>query len=138
MSDTFTPEKRSEIMARVRSSGNKSTELRLISLMRRAGIRGWRRNYPLLGKPDFVFPALRLAVFVDGCFWHGCPRCYRRPHSRRAYWDAKVRNNRRRDARLRQALRRRGWHVMRIWEHELKDESRLTSRLARMLERARV
>lgn len=136
MSDTVTPAQRSAIMARVRSSGNQSTELRLIALMRRAGIHGWRRNYPLPGRPDFVFPALRLAVFVDGCFWHGCPRCYRRPHSRRAYWDAKAQNNRRRDARVRQTLRRRGWHVMRVWEHELKDESRLISRLAQMMKRA--
>lgn len=138
MSDTVTPAQRSAIMARVRSSGNQSTELRLIALMRRAGIHGWRRNYPLPGRPDFVFPALRLAVFVDGCFWHGCPRCYRRPHSRRAYWDAKVQNNRRRDARLRQALRRRGWHVMRVWEHEFADEDRLTARLARIIARSTI
>ena len=133
MADIVNPAKRSEVMAQVRSSGNKSTELRLIGLMRRAGIRGWRRSYPLLGKPDFVFPKLRLVVFVDGCFWHGCSRCYRRPHSHRDYWDVKVQGNRKRDARVRRGLRRSGWHVMRIWEHELKDEPKLVSRLARMI-----
>jgi DNA mismatch endonuclease (patch repair protein) len=73
----------------------------------------------LPGKPDFTFSRRGLAVFVDGCFWHGCPRCYRRPHSRRRYWDAKVAGNILRDRQNSARLRRMGWRVMRIWEHEL-------------------
>ena len=73
MPDIFTKAKRSEVMSRVRSRGNRSTELRMISIFRAHGISGWRRNRPVFGRPDFVFPVERVAVFVDGCFWHGCP-----------------------------------------------------------------
>ncbi len=73
----------------------------------------------LPGTPDFVFPAARLAVFVDGCFWHGCHRCYRRPHSSQTYWDRKVILNKSRDARVNGAMRRAGWRARRIWEHDL-------------------
>jgi DNA mismatch endonuclease (patch repair protein) len=106
-------------MSRIRSSGNAATELRLVFYLRSAKVSGWRRNQKILGKPDFVFPANRVAVFVDGCFWHGCPRCYRRPKSRQKYWDAKVAGNVARDRRNRARLRRLGWRVVRIWEHEL-------------------
>ena len=68
MADIFTKAKRSEVMARIRGSGNRATELRLIALMREHGITGWRRNAPVFGKPDFVFRRERVAVFVDGCF----------------------------------------------------------------------
>ena len=71
MADIFTHEKRSEIMSQVRSKGNKSTELKLISYFKQYGIKGWRRNYSVKGRPDFIFPDKKIAVFVDGCFWHG-------------------------------------------------------------------
>jgi DNA mismatch endonuclease (patch repair protein) len=118
-------------MRLVRSSGNKSTELRLIQIFRTSGIKGWRRGFKLPGKPDFVFPRLKLAVFVDGCFWHGCPKHETRPKSRAVYWLAKISGNKARDRRVDYALRKRGWVVMRIWEHELsrKNETRLVSRL---------
>ena len=74
MPDVFTKAKRSEVMSRIRGRGNKDTELALAKLLRRHRITGWRRNQPVFGKPDFVFPKLKLAVFVDGCFWHGCPK----------------------------------------------------------------
>lgn len=73
----------------------------------------------LPGKPDFIFLTKKVAVFVDGCFWHGCPKCYRRPHSRQEYWDAKVLYNLSRDRRNRARLRRMGWRVLRVWEHEI-------------------
>jgi DNA mismatch endonuclease (patch repair protein) len=95
-------------MASVKSAGNATTELRLIELMRAGKIKGWRRNQRLVGHPDFLFRSKRVAVFVDGCFWHGCPRCYRRPKSRRKYWDAKVVGNIARDRRNRALLRLRG------------------------------
>jgi DNA mismatch endonuclease (patch repair protein) len=71
--DTFSKAERSRIMASVKSKNNKSTELRFITILKDKGIKGWRRNYPLIGSPDFVFPRLKIAVFIDGCFWHGCP-----------------------------------------------------------------
>lgn len=117
--DKFSTSERSRIMAHVRSRGNKSTEGKLVSFLRRNRLTGWRRNWKLVGNPDFVFPHPRVVIFVDGCFWHGCPRCYRRPKSRRKYWDAKVAGNITRDRRSRARLRRLGWRVVRIWEHEL-------------------
>lgn len=107
-------------MACVRSERNRSTEWRLRAGLIQAGVRGWRLHpMGILGKPDFVFWERRLLVFVDGCYWHGCPKCYRRPSSNREYWDAKVARNRSRDARTTAKLRRDGWHVMRVWEHRL-------------------
>src|ERR1700721_1003610 len=119
MSDVFTKAKRSEVMSRIRSRRNKATELALVKLFRKHGITGWRRNQNVFGKPDFIFRQCRLAVFVDGCFWHGCPRCYRRPHSNKKFWDEKVARNRTRDRRVNRELRKLGRGVLRIWEHDL-------------------
>src|SRR5688500_1907499 len=84
MPDVFTPAKRSHVMSRIRGRGNKDTELALAALLRRNGIAGWRRHQPVFGKPDFVFPKLRLAIFVDGCFWHCCPGHSNLPVNNRA------------------------------------------------------
>ncbi len=124
MPDIRTQAKRSEVMGRVRSMGNKSTELRLAAIFREQGIKGWRRGQNLLGKPDFVFRAERVCVFVDGCFWHGCPKCYRRPGSNQIYWDAKAQRNAARDRVVARELRQQGWRVIRIWEHQLAAKSR--------------
>lgn len=118
-------------MALIRGEGNASTELRLVAAFRAAGIRGWRRGSRLPGRPDFTFAAARLAVFVDGCFWHGCPRHHRLPRTRRALWKAKVDANRRRDRRVARALRALGWSVLRIWEHDLRA-ARLPATLRRV------
>lgn len=102
-------------------------------ILRTEHIAGWRRGQKLAGSPDFVFPKLLLCVFLDGCFWHGCPTCYRRPASNRDYWDGKVLRNRRRDRAVNRSLRADGWRVLRIWEHELKNANRtkLRARLRR-------
>jgi DNA mismatch endonuclease (patch repair protein) len=136
MHDVFTKAKRSEVMSRIRGSGNKETELRLIAVFRAQGITGWRRHWPVFGKPDFVFPKLKLAVFVDGCFWHGCPRHAVKPKQNAAFWRKKIAANQARDRVVTRTLRRRGWRVLRIWEHELarRNESRLLTRLRRTLE----
>ncbi len=122
-------------MSRIRSRGNAATELRFIQLLKTAGITGWRRNQKVFGKPDFIFPKFKLAVFVDGCFWHGCPHCYGAPKSNRAFWKSKVCRNRERDRLVSRTLRSRGWRVLRIWEHELKRklEIRLLYRLQQVL-----
>jgi DNA mismatch endonuclease (patch repair protein) len=135
MADIFTARRRSVIMGLVRSTGNASTELRLARLLRTARITGWRRASNLLGSPDFVWFQKRVAVFVDGCFWHGCPRHSHTPRSRVAYWAPKLARNKSRDRVVAQALRRQGWRVFRIWEHELarKYEARLLKKLIRAL-----
>lgn len=134
MADVFSKRKRSSVMRAVRGSANKSTELRLISFFRAQGISGWRRGLPLFGKPDFVFRASKLAVFVDGCFWHGCPKHGTQPASNARFWRRKIAKNQARDKEVTLALRRKGWRVMRIWEHELKrkNERRLLSRFKRV------
>jgi len=117
--DKYDKATRSKMMAAVRSRGNRSTELRLAELPRRHGLSGWRRHYPVAGTPDFCWPKCRVALFVDGCFWHGCPRCRRAPKSNQAFWDAKVTENRRRDRKATKALRKEGWTVIRVWECQI-------------------
>jgi DNA mismatch endonuclease (patch repair protein) len=97
MADVFSKTKRSDVMSRIRSHGNKETELALIAFLRLHGITGWRRRQPLFGKPDFVFREARVAVFVDGCFWHGCPRHGTRPKTNAGFWNEKIRRNIARD-----------------------------------------
>ncbi|HOX39256.1 MAG TPA: very short patch repair endonuclease [Candidatus Brocadiia bacterium] len=108
-------------MAAIRSKGNRATELRLVSIFRAHGITGWRRGQSLPGKPDFTFRRERVAVFVDGCFWHGCRWHCRMPKSKRNYWQQKISRNKARDKAINKALRQSGWHVHRIWEHSLTD-----------------
>lgn len=118
--DKVSVETRSRIMAAVRSRDTRSTERRLRGSLAGASISGYKLHVKdLPGTPDFVFPRQRLTIFVDGCFWHGCPRCYRRPSSSRDYWDAKVQRNIKRDQKNRIALRQMGWLPIRIWEHSL-------------------
>jgi DNA mismatch endonuclease (patch repair protein) len=146
--DIFTRAKRSDVMSRIRSRGNAATELALVGVFRAHGITGWRRHLevqvppgrvagrpggpkgkaraapraarPFRVRPDFVFPKLRLALFVDGCFWHGCPQHGTKPRGNAAFWRKKFAANRDRDLRVTRTLRRHGWRVLRIWEHELK------------------
>src|SRR5260370_18844295 len=108
-------------MARIRAKGNTTTERVFLSIRRQAGISGWRRHLNLPGKPDFVFRSQRLAIFLDGCFWHGCPRCYRLPHDNRSYWRKKLIGNRLRDRCRSRELRSLWWRVLRILEHTLKS-----------------
>ena len=123
--DAITPEARSKNMAAIRSRGNRTTELRLRMLLVRHGISGWHLHDPALpGKPDFTFAGQRLVVFVDGCFWHGCPQCYRVPASNVPYWVGKMEGNRRRDRKQTRQLRRAGWRVVRLWEHDLGSKGR--------------
>jgi DNA mismatch endonuclease (patch repair protein) len=140
VADWLTREQRSRNMASIRSKGNATTERVFLSMLRQVGITGWRRHVNLPGKPDFVFRSQRLAIFLDGCFWHGCPRCYRLPQHNRAYWKKKVVGNRRRDRCRSQDLRSLGWLVLRIWEHTLKSQqgrARVLSRVSAILSERR-
>lgn len=133
MADVFTKKKRSAVMAAIRSQRNKDTELRLITILRQAAICGWRRNQQLLGKPDFVFRSAKVAVFVDGCFWHGCPKHGRNPTSNLEYWTAKLERNRNRDHTTNRLLRRSGWRVIRIWEHDLAHPNKVVAKISKAL-----
>jgi DNA mismatch endonuclease (patch repair protein) len=151
MTDILTPAQRSALMAKVRSSGNASTELRLVAVFRALGVTGWRRGAVIRAaeparsskalrasatfrvRPDFVFRARKLAVFVDGCFWHGCPLHATRPRQNAQFWREKIARNRARDRLVTRRLRAGGWRVLRLWEHELTKRyaARLLARLRR-------
>ena len=122
-------------MSRIRSHGNRDTELAMVCLFRREKIKGWRRHSNVLGKPDFVFPKQRMAIFVDGCFWHGCLAHSKPPKSNCEYWTTKLARNKRRDQIVGRKLRDQGWSVVRIWEHEIKDPGKGMRRLRGLLEK---
>lgn len=133
MADVFAAAIRSRVMSKIQSRGNQSTELRLIRLLRDQRITGWRRGVRLFGSPDFVFYKQRVAIFVDGCFWHGCLRCRHTPLTNASYWLAKNERNRKRDRLVTRALLRKGWRVVRIWEHRLRQPSALVNSLSKLL-----
>jgi DNA mismatch endonuclease (patch repair protein) len=140
------------LMARIRSSGNVSTEIAMATALREIKVTGWRRHrsislranrvLPRLRRgrkatPDFVFPREKVAVFVDGCFWHACPRHGTKPRSQNRYWRLKLEGNVRRDHRVNKALRSRGWRVVRIWEHSVVNDSlKCARRVQRSLQQA--
>lgn len=139
MADVFDKATRSAVMSKVRSKGNKSTEIRLIEIFAEQGIKGWRRNYPVKGHPDFVFPKRQIAVFVDGCFWHGHDCRNTRPKQNEQFWTSKRQKNMARDKAITELFERRGWTVLRIWECELKKKNlpNLIERLGDFFDEAR-
>src|SRR5207245_7922410 len=113
---------RSYVMSRIRGRDTKA-EVVLRQALWSAGLRGYRTHGALPGRPDIVVTRARLAVFVDGCFWHSCPKCrIPAPASRTDYWRPKLRRNKRRDQRVGRELRRIGWTSLRLWEHEVQRD----------------
>lgn len=135
MADVFSKKKRSAVMAAIKAKGTRSTELAVRGILKRLGITGWRANLKsVTGTPDFVFLKIKLAIFVDGCFWHGCETCLRnrRPATNAAFWRKKIAGNKKRDNRVVRRLHRQGWSVLRIWEHSVeKSEAMVGRRLLR-------
>jgi DNA mismatch endonuclease (patch repair protein) len=124
MSDIFTSEKRSAVMKAVKSRNTKTTEIKMMKIFKELHIIGWRRTYPLIGKPDFVFPKKRIAIFVDGCFWHGHDCRNVTPSDNAEFWEAKRIYNKKHDEEVTQTLVQKNWTVIRIWECELKKKNR--------------
>ena len=124
MSDIFTSEKRSAVMKSVKSRNTKTTELKMIEIFKELHIIGWRRTYPLIGKPDFVFPKKRIVIFVDGCFWHGHDCRNVTPSDNAEFWEAKRLYNKKHDEEVTQTLVEKNWTIIRIWECELKKKNR--------------
>lgn len=123
MGDVFDKETRSRIMKSIKSKENKSTELKFIEYLKEFKIKGWRRNYKLYGKPDFVFLKSKTAVFIDGCFWHGHDCRNTKPKTNEEYWRKKIERNKERDKEVTEYLRNKGWRVIRIWECQLKKKN---------------
>jgi len=131
--DRVSKSARSRIMSLVKSRHGRTTEMRLRAHLVRRAIAGWTMNDPTLpGKPDFVFRSSKVAIFVDGCFWHGCKRCKRPPSTNAKFWIQKIMANQRRDRRVSNVLRRAGWVVFRVRECTLKDPARTGAVLARL------
>lgn len=102
---------------------NTKPEVRLRKELFRRGLRFRVNVKELPGSPDIVFPRARIAVFVDGCYWHGCPVHKRAPVNNRDWWVAKIARNQERDLRNRQDLESEGWWVLRYWEHDDVDDA---------------
>ena len=119
MPDKFDKQTRSAIMSKIKGK-NTSLEVNFRKLLWKDGLRGYRLHCKLPGKPDVVFTKKKVAVFIDGCFWHKCPKCYKEPKSRKKYWLPKITNNAMRDRKNIQMLKKEGFRVIRLWEHEIK------------------
>lgn len=119
MTDILTKKQRSYNMTRIKSK-NTGPELALRKMLSQNKISGYRLHYKIFGKPDLVFPRKKLAVFIDGCFWHKCPFCFVKPASRLKFWEKKIKNNVERDKQVNKSLKKNGWKILRIWEHELR------------------
>jgi DNA mismatch endonuclease Vsr len=110
-------------MRAIKAGSNATTELRLRAYLVRNHVAGWKvRAKNLLGCPDFFFPTERVAVFVDGCFWHGCPKCGHTPRTNRSYWRKKLARNKQRDSQIKRTLRSDRVRVLRLWECQLRED----------------
>jgi len=131
--DQFSKEKRSEIMRAVRTRDTEP-EMRLRRALWGGGLRYRTRTSIEGAKPDIAFPGKRVVVFVDGCFWHGCPKHFSVPRENASFWSSKIEKNRARDARNNQRLESHGWRVLRFWECEVEKElDRVVGRIRRCL-----
>ena len=123
---------RSQAMAAVKSKHNRTTEIQFRMALVRAGITGWVTHSKLPGKPDVYFPEAKIAIFLDGCFWHGCGRCGHVPKTNSLFWATKIGRNQARDKRNSRLLRKEGIRVIRAWEHSLNDANHLQRILRRL------
>ena len=117
MTDVLTKKQRSRCMSKIRPRNTKP-ELLLRKKLWSIGLR-YRLKSELIGKPDIVFISKKIAIFIDGCFWHGCPEHYSRPKSNIDFWSEKIRKNIKRDKYVNDVLKSQGWLVLRFWEHEI-------------------
>ena len=119
--DKISSKKRSEVMSSVKSKGTK-LENYFAEKLKEMGLDYCKRNVKgLVGSPDFVYDDVKIAIFIDSCFWHGCRQHLRMPASNRDYWVTKIARNRRKDRQVTKQLKEDGWIVLRIWEHSLKN-----------------
>ena len=118
--DNHTTEQRTKNMSAIKSRNNKSTEIKFVRFLKDNKITGWRRTLKLFGSPDFVFPKLKIVVFLDGCFWHRCQIHFKEPKSNLDYWEAKILRNTKRDKEVNQYYKKSYWKVLRVWEHDIK------------------
>jgi DNA mismatch endonuclease (patch repair protein) len=135
MGDNLKPEDRRRTMQAVKGKGTR-LERRLFSMLAGMGLKGWNKNASdIVGKPDVVFVSEQVAIFVDGCFWHGCPFCRRTlPKTNREYWARKIKRNSELAKTHNRRLRKEGWTVIRVWEHEVRQSANTEKIKAKILQ----
>lgn len=119
MTDVLSIQQRSFCMSQIRGKNTKP-EILLRKALWKKGLR-FRLKYKLFGKPDIIFPGKRIAVFIDGCFWHGCPEHHVKPKTNKKFWNEKIKKNIKRDKVVTERLNKEGWIVIRFWEHQIKN-----------------
>ena len=125
-------------MSRIKGK-NTGPEVKLRKLLYAHGIRGYRVHCNLKGKPDIVFVKKRIAIFIDGCFWHKCPVCFQEPETRKEFWMKKIQSNVDRDNKVNTQLKDEGWIVMRFWEHDVrKNPDVIVKKISEMTEKSHV
>lgn len=133
MADVLTKKQRSYNMSQIKSKDTRP-ELYLRKVLLINKIRNFKTNYNLPGKPDLVFTKNKLAVFIDGCFWHKCPKCFVRPVTRSKFWEEKIKNNVRRDKQINKVILSLGWQILRFWEHEInRNPGKVVKKIAKKL-----
>ncbi len=120
MADVLSKKQRSYCMSQIRGKHTKP-EVLLRKILWVRGVR-YRLDSKLIGRPDLIFPGKKVAVFVDGCFWHRCPIHYILPKTRTEFWEAKIQGNVERDTKNNILLQESGWAVIRLWEHEVEQD----------------
>ena len=133
--DVLTPRQRSHCMSQIRGKNTKP-ELILRRALWTTGLR-YRMHHPVTGRPDIVFPRARVAIFCDGCFWHGCPDHSVKPKTNASFWKTKIGKNRKRDEQVTATLHGEGWTVIRFWEHDIKiNPDKLAIRVKKLIGRS--
>lgn len=134
MADVHTPGQRSYNMSRIRSRDTKP-EILLRKALWKEGFRYTLKNKDVPGKPDLVFRKQKIVIFVDGCFWHRCPKHFVEPANNADFWEKKIQSNVGRDKKINRELKKSGWTIVRIWEHDLKKDQyiKVVERVAKTL-----
>ncbi|WP_281767431.1 very short patch repair endonuclease [Methanoculleus bourgensis] len=138
MTDVLTKEQRKYNMSRIRGKDT-SPEMKVRKMLYSHGIRGYRLHYKLPGKPDIVFIRKRIAIFIDGCYWHKCPACFKEPQTQNEFWMNKLNSNVERDRKVNEILTSSGWTVLRFWEHQVrKDPEGVVADILKVLKSAKI
>lgn len=137
MSDVLTQEQRKFNMSRIKGK-NTGPEVKLRKMLYARGLRGYRLHYNLPGKPDIIFTKKKIAVFIDGCFWHKCPICFQEPETRKEFWMKKIQSNVERDEKVNELLKTDGWNVIRFWEHDVRKKPvEIVIKISEILEKSK-
>jgi DNA mismatch endonuclease (patch repair protein) len=136
MTDVLTPAQRKLNMSRIRGK-NTGPEAKIRKMLIAEGIRGYRLHFRLPGKPDIVFTKKKIAIFIDGCFWHKCPVCFQEPETRKEFWMKKIQSNVDRDKKVNKQLEDDRWTVLRFWEHDVrKNPDTIVKKISETIEKS--